>query len=488
LVAAACLVRFFVVTPGPFREDFHGYATLGLDPLTVPGYPTVNSSYLVLMGWLGLHGDRMIAANQVFSSVAVVPAVLVGRELLGGTLPGLIAGAVITLHPLLARIGASEDPYTFFSLMVLLAVVLGRYSMRRRNLLGVAGAAVLASVAVFTRDATVVAGPVFFVLTVMRMPGRRGLACIALCLLPSAISVIRVLTFQELASTDSTSAGASGLGLWLAVAKWATVGGLQVLNTPAAFPVLAVVGLAIMVWRRPASAIRIILAMGLLQGPYAVILHSATAPHCPARHLSPAIYFWAMTAATALANVVDLIATNLARQGAGLKATVSLVLLVAAMSDVGPLLTQTTVLEREYQVMKVCLSRLPAEARYLPIVEHKAVHVSVESGWFRTERPAWKPLSAPVAFDDRWEKRRVPAVLFIDHGCSANLTMGAVPDFSRATDATPWGPMVPECARAFHSRAWQTVVRVDLSVEGAEDRPRSMVPVGCLIEVPEMGR
>lgn len=485
LVLLAWVLRAFVVAPGPFHENFHGYAALGLDPFSVPGYPRVTSSFLALMGILGLHGDSMIAANQVISALLVVPAALVAAELLGGLLAGLLTGAVIAIHPLLARLGASEDPFTFYIFLVLLAVLAGRLALRRDSLVAFAGAAALASVAAFVRDSTVLAGPVFVLLTLDRLPpGRRRLPVLGLCLLPFAAGAIRLLTFDSLPLGEGAAPGPSALDQLLLIARWATLGGLGVRSTPAAFPVLALLGLALLVWRRPASALRIVLALGLLQGPFALVLATAASPFSAARHLSPAIVLWALPAAFALATVAELVRARLPRLGAAWTPVFAVALVLASAYDAWPLLARTTLVEREYAVMKDCLERLPAEARYQPLDEDRASHVVSEKAWLRSERPLWLPLNPQVLSDDRAAKRHAPAVLLIDHGCSADVTMSDVPELSAATEPTPWGPMVPACAEAFRGRSWQTVLRVDLALGDQNGGfPRS-IPVGCLVEAP----
>lgn len=482
LAAAAWLLRAFVAAPGPFHENFHGYAGLGLDPFSVPGRPSVTSSYLALMRALGLHGDRLIAANQVVSALVVVPASLVARDLLRGSLPGLLAGALVAVHPLLARLGASEDPFAFYTLLLLLSIAGGRLALRHGSLAGFAGAALLASLAAFVRDSTVVAGPVFVLLTLDRLPTRRRAVVLGLCLVPFASGVLRALTFDALPTGEGVVPSSSLAERWLPVARLATIGGLEVLRTPAAFPWLALGGLAALAVRLPASALRLVLALGLLQGPFAVILGSVTSPYSPARHLSPAVVLWAMPAAFALAAVTKLVRWRSATWTSAARAALGGALLLAAMLDAWPLLKRTTLLETEYAVMKQCLRQLPAEARVHQITEPRASHVAAEWAWFQAERPLWMPSSEGVLFDDRWRNRQVPGVLLIDHGCSGNVTMAATPDFSAAGDETPWAPMVPACAEAFRAREWQTVVRVDLPLDDTDEGLRTTFPVGCLID------
>jgi len=486
LVLLAWGLRAFVVAPGPFYENFHGYAVLGLDPLSVPGYPSVTSSYVALMGALSLHGDGMIAANRIGSALLVVPVTLLAVELLGGWLPGLLAGAVVAVHPLLARLGASEDPLAFYMLTLLFGVVLGRRALARDSLTGFAGAAALVSVAAFVRDATVMAGPVFAVLTFGRLPTRRRLVFVGLGLVPFAAGVLRLATFGALLQGDATSSIPTWSAWLLTALRWGAIGGLEVLRTPSAFPILALGGLGVLAWRLPRPALRLVLALGLLQGPFAVVLGSVASMVSPSRHLSPAVVLWALPIGFALAAVTRLVRAGLPKRGAAWTPVVAVVLLGASISDARPLLTRTTYVEQEYQVMKDCLRQLPAEARYQRIAEGPASHVASEPAWLRAERPLWKPLDERVLFDDRWAGRHVPAVLLIDHSCTLASIVTAVPDFSAATDDTPWGLMVPACAEAFRAREWQTVVRVDLPFDDTQVGDAVGIPVGCLIEASEV--
>ena len=486
LVLVAWLLRAFVVPAGPFHEDFHGYGGLGLDPLGVPGYPSVTSSYLAVMDGLGLRGERLIAANRVVSSLVVVPAALVAADLAGGALPGLLAGVLVAVHPLLARLGASEDPFAAYALLLLSAVVLARRSVRREGVVGFFLASSLAAAAAFVRDSTVVAGPVFAVLALGPLPLRRRPLFVVLALVPFVAGVVRVLTFERLTFGDGAVAGPDLLQRLLLIARWASVGGLQVLRTPTLFPALALGGLVLLAWRKPSSALRLVLALGLSQGPFAVALGTATSPFSPARHLSPAVVLWAVSAAVTLATLVDLAALGLGRRGGAFRLALGAALLAAVLPDTAWRLPRATVVEREYAVMRECLQKLPTEARVQPLVEPRTSHVAAQPAWLRAERPRWRVRSPGGDFDDRWEGRALPTVLLIDHGCTADVTMSVPPDASRAIHPTPWGPMTPACADAFRARPWQVVVRADLPLEVAPVAGPSAVPVGCLLSPPEL--
>lgn len=423
-------------------------------------------------------------ANRVVSALVVVPTGVVAAELAGGALPGLLAAALVAVHPLLARLGASEDPFAFYALTLLTAVAVGRRALRRERPRLFAVGAVLASVAAFARDSTVVAGPVFAVLVLQQLPTRRRWLYVVLGLAPFVAGAARVLTFERLGPGDGLVTGPGGLQRLASIAHWATRGGLQVMRTPALFPALAVLGLGVLLWRRPSAALRLAVALGLLQGPFAVVLGTASSPYSPARHLSAAVVLWTVPAAALLAGLVDLAARPFPRVTGPWRAGAAVALMLVALADAAAMLPRATPVEREYVVMRECLRRLPAEARVQPLAEPRTSHVAAQSAWLRSERPAWKPRSAGVDFDDRWEGRAVPTVLLVDHGCSADLTLDIAPDFSRATEPTPWGPMTPACAAAFRARPWQAVLRVDLALDEPRPGQRAQVPVGCLVDAP----
>lgn len=481
LIALAWGLRAFGVAPGPFHENFHGYAALGLDPDSVPGSCGLGSPYLALMELLGAHGPALIAVNRVLSSLVVLPAVLVAADLLGGNLAGVLAGAVVAVHPLLARLGASEDPFAFYTLLLLSAAALARQAMRedRRALLWLA--AVLASVAVWVRDSTLVAGPVFVVLSLAPLPRRRWVEVSLACLVPVAAGVVRALCLHHGGAAVALGEGASLLERAQAVAPWASVGALRVLRTPALFPALALGGFVLAAWRSPLAALRLALALGLLQGPFAVALGTSfVSPFSSARHLSPAVVLWTVPAGLLLARVVALVPPRRVLGRLDLRGVAAGLLLVATLADAPALLGDTSLPDREYPVMQRCLERLPEGARVVPLDGGYASHVAQQEAWYSRERPSWRPGNRNQTLDDAVSHRSTTAVLLIDHGCSVDATLPPTPDVSRAVEPSPWGPMVPECARALGRPGWKTVLREDLTLDVAG---RSLpVPVGCLID------
>ena len=481
VIALGWGLRAFVAPAAPFHENLHGYNALALEPFSVPGEPLVRSSYLALMGALGLRGDGLIAANQVVSALVAAPVMVLARDLAGGTLPGLLAGLLVAAHPLLGRLGASEDPFAFYALTLLAAVVLARRAQVRGSLPWLVVAAALASVAVFARDTTVVGALVFAVLGLDRLPARRRALFVGLGLVPLAVAIARVATLRlgQMPGPDPSAPGLEPLRF----VGWAALGGLRVLPTPAAFPWLAGAGLLLLACTRRATALRLVLALGLLQGPFALTLGGAASPLSPARHLSPAVVLWTLPAAYGLALLLRAVQQPLPAALQSGRAAWALAAVALALPDAVPALARPTVPDLEYPVMQRCLALLPDEARYLMPMDAPVNHVAREQTWLASERPAWAPLDEATAAYDARSGRRPPVVLLIDHACTAWLTMAEVPDLSRASAPSPWGPLVPSCAALFGGRTWQTVLRVDLPFDGP-DGPRT-VPVGCLQAMPD---
>lgn len=487
LSVLAWLLRAFVTPAAPFHENFHGYSALALDPFSVPGEPSLTSSFLGAARALGLQGDRLLAANQVVSALTVAPAMLLAQDLLGGV-PGLLTGVLVATHPLLVRLGASESPFAFYTLALLLSLVAGRSAARRESALGFAGAALLASVAVFAREFTVAAAVVFALVTAGLLPTRRRALYVALVLLPFGAAALRVVTMKSLGDGPPfllNPAILDPVGRALMSTWSASFGALTLLRTPAAFPWLAVGGLALLLARAPRRALLLLLVLGALQAPFAVSISLAATPLSGARHLSPALPFWAMLAALPLAQGAGWLAPRLPARLVPLAPLLAVVLLLAALPDAWGLAAERTLTDREYPVLRQCLARLPDEARYVVIDGGPTeMHVSRMHAWLRAERPGWEPLDAAVLAHDARRNRRVPAVLLIDHACTAPASMTREPDDGVAHEPTPWGPLAPTCARAFEGRAWQTVVREDLisdrDMDGGGGRS---YPVGCLVEV-----
>jgi hypothetical protein len=487
LTVLAWLLRAFVTPAAPFHENFHGYSALALDPFSVPGEPSLTSSFLGAARALGLQGDRLLAANQVISALTVAPAMLLAQDLLGGV-PGLLTGVLVATHPLLVRLGASESPFAFYTLALLLSLVAGRSAARRESAPGFAAAALLASVAVFAREFTVAAAVVFALVTGGLLPTGRRALYVALLMLPFGAAALRVVTMKSLGDGPPFLLNPAILdpaGRLLMTAWSASFGALTLLRTPAAFPWLAVAGLGLLLARAPRRAGLLVLVLGALQVPFAVSISLAATPLSGARHLSPALPFWAMLAALPLATGAGWLGRRLPARLAPLAPVLAVLALLAALPDAWSLAARRTLTDREYPVLRQCLERLPDEARYVVVDGGPTeMHVSRMHPWLRAERPDWAPLDeAVLAFDARRD-RRVPVVLLIDHACTAPVSMTGEPDGRAAREPTPWGPLAPACARAFEGRAWQTVVREDLRSDVDADGVGGRIyPVGCLVEV-----
>lgn len=487
LAALAVALRAGVAPHAPIHENLHGYAVLS-GALT--HWEGVRSAYLDLLGALGLRFGAVFGANALISSLAPVFVALVARESTRRRPVGLLAGLALALHPLAVRLGGSESELPFAATLFVAGTWAAQVAVRRagwRGALVGACSAGLLSAAVSTHVLTPALVVAAAALVAPGLRGREWGRAALVFAVPFGVAALRVAAlagqgrgFYLLADNlgwGPVLQGALELALW---------GGLSETRSPLAFQVVALLGLAVTVRRRPALGAGLAVAIGALQVPYALVVGDPGGPSA-FRHLSLALAVWCLPVGAALASLATAATRRLPKRlelAPPIGAALAVPLVLAGGYG---FVTELSTADRAYPVLEACVDELPGWARVVRLKHPLVQHVS-SLPWIEAKRPRWRPV-APADLAREAAASRDPIVLLIDSQCSMTYAPGH--DEPPDVRETAWGPLAEPCASALRALPWRDVRRVELP-NGAHHGQawllpvRDTAPVGCLVWSPEV--
>jgi hypothetical protein len=483
LTALAFALRWWVAPHAPIHENLHGYSVLSG---TLVHWEGVRSVYLDLVRWLGLRFEAVFFANAVVSSLAPAAAALVARELTASRTAGLLTGLALALHPLAVRLGGSESELPFAATLFLAGTWSAQVAARRGGVLGWLVAAALLSAAASTHVLTPALVVAAAALVAPGLRGRAwGWAALAF-VVPSGVAALRVAALAG-----------QGRGFYLLSGDWASgpvlrvvidlaaLGGLAETRSPLLFQAAALLGLAWTVRQRPAVGAALVVALGALQVPYALVVTDPGGPSA-FRHLSLALTVWCLPAGVALAALAERVARHLPpRLGGATPYGAALAASFVLVTGFGFVTEQSTA-DRAYPVLDACLDELPGWARVVRL-RHPTVQHVASLPWVGAKRPRWRPVD-PADLAREAAASRDPIVLLIDSQCSMTYAPGH--DKPPEVRETPWGPLAEPCASAMLALPWRDVRRVDLPNGPHHGQAwllpvRATAPVGCLMWPPD---